>query len=439
MSARVIESSDSTEGRFSGFSEDERWIRPDPSGWWRGWLAAAPHDARGVRRWLLWIRWTGRKNARARVHMVLDLLLKPVFGIKGALIEMRKYASRVKQAHGAGYLAQFLGLLKIQVVAGLPPIAYYKFQLYLPERRAGIASYVEQTTDILHLLRNRLPDASDRMIFRDKRQFEDWCRGHGLATIHNIIEVMGDEVVYRFADPVPAVDLFSKPGNASLGMGVARWRHEYCDGRSAWRGKDGTLRDIAGLEAELNRQSRESGRPFVLQRCLVNHPVIRALGNGALCTLRVMTVRDHSCTAQPLLMVLRIATGDCPADNFDLGGIATPVDLETGRCGRAIAKRGDYPLHRLSANPENGAVIEGLELPYWREAIALAVRAHTALEYSTPVVGWDIAVLEQGPILVEANGLPCAYVAQMPTGLPLGRSRYADCVVSRLKAAFNLV
>ena len=427
---------DPADNPHSAFAEDERWIRPDPSGWWRGWLAAAPHDGRGLRRWLLWIRWTGRKSAGARALTALDLLLKPIFSVKGALIEMRTYGPRVKQTHGVDGFTQFCGLVKTQLVAGLPPIAYYKFQLYLPERRAGIGDYFEQTTQILHLLRNRLPDASDRMVFRAKRQFEDWCRDHGLDTVHNLLEVMGDEVLYRSDVPVPAGDLFSKPSNAGLGKGVGKWRHELVDGRSLWRGEDGVARDLAGLEAELKRQSQEWGRPFVLQACLTNHPAIRSLGNGSLCTLRVMTLRNYPDAAEPLVMVLRIGTGDSPADNFDLGGIATPIDLDTGRCGRAIAKRGDYPLHRLTMNPDNGAVIEGLELPYWREVLALAVRAHTLLQYPTPVVGWDVAVLADGPILIEANGLPCPYVAQMPTGVPLGGSRYAGCLV--FKSAFGL-
>lgn len=95
-------------------------------------------------------------------------------------------------------------------------------------------------------------------------------------------------------------------------------------------------------------------------------------------------------------------------------------------------------MDRLTNNPDSGARIEGLELPHWREAIALAVGAHEALEYRLPVMGWDVAILEDGPIFIEANRFPCGAVAQMPTGLPLGASAFAPCVVDALKTGFNL-
>jgi hypothetical protein len=81
-------------------------------------------------------------------------------------------------------------------------------------------------------------------------------------------------------------------------------------------------------------------------------------------------------------------------------------------------------------------VIAGLTIPCWAECVARACRAHGLIEAQVPVIGWDVAVLEDGPILVEANHLPCGNLAQMPAGFPLGASPFAEVVVGRLRTSF---
>lgn len=412
------------------------WKRPDPAFPWRRWLARARGDASGLRRWWFWIRWTRPMTPGARARLVLDLLLSPLVTTRNARRCVQRYGGKVLERTGVPPRAQLLQILRLTFGAGISPVAYYKFQLFLPERRAQAHQYVEDAGRFLQVLASRLPPTPDAGIGRNKRIFALWCGEHGFPIVDNLLEVDGERIVRRGA--APAADLFSKPDNWHGGRGVEVWRHVTSGGESRWRSGEGEVFDLSALERRLVERSREYGRSIILQRFLVNHPVIRALGNGSLCTLRVMTVRRDAGAAEELLAVLRIGTGDAPADNFDLGGIAAPVDLESGRCGKAIAKRGDYPVDRLTNNPDSGARIEGLELPHWREAIALAVGAHEALEYRLPVMGWDVAILEDGPIFIEANRFPCGAVAQMPTGLPLGASAFAPCVVDALKTGFNL-
>lgn len=412
------------------------WRRPDPAVLWRWWLVRARGDASGLRRWRLWIWWSRPMTRGARARLALDLLLSPLVTIRNARRCVRRYGGKVLERNGVSPRDQLLQILRLTFGAGLPPVAYYKFQLFLPERRAHAHQYVEDAGRFLQVLASLLPSTPDAKIGGNKRTFAHWCGEHGFPVVDSLLEVDEDRIIRHAA--APAADLFSKPDNWHGGKGVEIWRHVTSGGESRWQGDEGEALDFSALEQRLGERSREYGRPIVLQRFLVNHPKIRALGNGALCTLRVMTVRRQSGSAEVLLAVLRIGTGDAPADNFDLGGIAAPVDLETGRCGKAITKRGDYPVDRLAANPDSGAPIEGLELPHWREAIALAVRAHDALEYRLPVMGWDVAILADGPLFIEANRFPCGNVAQMPTGLPLGASAFAPCVVDALKAGFRV-
>ena len=151
-----------------------------------------------------------------------------------------------------------------------------------------------------------------------------------------------------------------------------------------------------------------------------------------------MTLLEPPKPAFPLLAVLRIPVNHSAADNFDLGGLAAPVNMETGICGSAIMKRGQYPLPRFDKNPLSGAIIKGQRLPFWHETVAAACEAHNLLGASIPIIGWDIAVLEDGPLFIEMNRRSCNDLAQLPSGTPLGGTAYASCLLSCLRKAFNV-
>lgn len=62
-------------------------------------------------------------------------------------------------------------------------------------------------------------------------------------------------------------------------------------------------------------------------------------------------------------------------------------------------------LRRAAVHPDSGAPIEGRIVPYWDEVKAGAIAAHRHFN-DRVVVGWDISILEDGPIFVEGNGNP---------------------------------
>lgn len=426
-------------GTKPSYTELSYWDRPEPGPLWRRLLSRGNADATGLRWWALWIWWSKPRSSNERLHATIDLLLSPLAALNDARAHVKRHGGKVTQLYGVSAARQFGDLVRLRLHSGLPSISYYKYQLFLPERREAAHQYIEDAGRFLQVLKRRIPVADDADIFSDKRSFERWCRAQDLPGARILLEVDGETILYRANEDLPAADLFSKPSNWRSGKGVERWLHALDDaGVSTWTGSDGMTRNGDELYAFLKQRSLEYGRPLILQPLITNHPDIGALGNGALCTLRVMTLRPtRAAEAELLLAVLRIAAGNAPADNFDLGGMAAPVDIATGRCGKAISKRGDYPVDRFEANPENGRRIEGLELPFWREAMALAVHAHGLVQYDLPVVGWDIAVTKDGPVLIEANDLPCGNVAQMPTGVGLGATHYASYVLSCLRAAFK--
>ena len=55
-------------------------------------------------------------------------------------------------------------------------------------------------------------------------------------------------------------------------------------------------------------------------------------------------------------------------------------------------------------HPVTSVQISGFQLPFWKESLDLALRAHQAFS-PLHTLGWDVGITEQGPILIEANSM----------------------------------
>lgn len=97
--------------------------------------------------------------------------------------------------------------------------------------------------------------------------------------------------------------------------------------------------------------------------------------------------------------ILRIGQGNTFVDNGGAGGILAPIDLETGII-HSIPM--DKLLNKYIIHPDTGVQIIGYKIPRWNEAIALARK----LAYVVPsvrYVGWDLALTDDGWIMIEGN------------------------------------
>lgn len=119
-----------------------------------------------------------------------------------------------------------------------------------------------------------------------------------------------------------------------------------------------------------------------------------------------MTCRNEHGEVEVTNAVFRMARGrNTVVDNFHAGGIAAAVDVDTGQLGRATDMGVDAATGWCDVHPQTGGVISGRTLPLWRETIQLVEQAH-AMFSDRVLIGWDVAILEDGPHLVEGNGAP---------------------------------
>jgi len=386
-----------------------------------------------VRAWYRRYSWRLDRRELGRAGAALALLKTPPRVVRQAWRAAATHGPAVREAHGVPVRTQFLQLAWLGLRLGFDGDSYYRFWLFRRDRRRRAHRYIQMhEAAFLYRVLVVREAMDDFLITEDKRRFEPWCREHGLPTVPVLAEFAdGCLVAPDPPRPLPARDLFSKPTDQYGGEGARRWRSV---GGGRWADGAGGHYDHTALMAALAAQSR--GGRVILQECLVNDPALAHLSSGALCTVRILTARPPGGAPEPVCALYRMSVGESSTDNFSVGGIAAPVDLATGRLGPGV--RGDPRLlvAPVSRHPDTGAALDGSLLPYWEEAKALALRAHTRLR-ALACVGWDVALTPAGPVLIEGNFAPGARLAQAPSGVPLGETNYLRYLDAHLRRSFS--
>ncbi len=195
--------------------------------------------------------------------------------------------------------------------------------------------------------------------------------------------------------------LFGKPSVSSLGIGGASilGRTEDGAGLRLGSGETVTIDDFAAQVAG------RFGRGYLFQPLLRAHPAVAAIAGTAVAMLRVTTVRLRS-GPRSLYALIRLPPDGAMVDSnsgIRANGIAE-VDLSTGAIlrGQSLWRMNTTALDAALAT---GLPLAGQTLPFVPEAAALCEAAH-AMFPGHGILGFDVALTPEGPILNEINDNP---------------------------------
>jgi len=343
---------------------------------------------------------TGLRHAAGRQ---LSIPLAISHGLRG----ISRYGSGVKRKYEVGLFKQFRYLTADNFSYRILPESFYMYQLYLAGNRSQRHGHFA-FSEILPM-QQYLIDAmgcADFPSLRNKNRFAERCSELGLPSVPVLAEFAeGKMTSHGLANDgcdraFPAADLFSKPSEYWCGIGANLWRYQ-SSGKyvNALSGESYTQE---ALIAKLCAESK-SGK-IVLQKKLSNHPAIAGtLTSGGLATVRLVTCRTPSGAVDFLPPAIRMPIGQAIVDNIAQGGLAAPIDLATGEiCGPAMQKDKAVGISRFEKHPDTGVDLIGVQLPRWQEVLDLGRQAHASFP-SMPFVGWDIAILPEGPLVLEGN------------------------------------
>lgn len=365
-----------------------------------------------LRRLALASLWMSVPSMADRLYLLfLAVVWTPRVWLRAARLT-RRHGRYVQADAGVAPMAQWRDAVLAAARFNYSPTAYFCYRFF--EDTQPMGAYVQLGE--LTLLQYRDSKGVIAPVMRDKIHFFEECTRLRLPTppIVALFAPGGEErILVGEPGTLPRDDLFVKDAVGQQGEGGERWAYD----RHAERWVRHGARNDQGAMLDHLRERGEK-RVVVVQSVVRSHPRIERYAPNALCTLRVMTFYDRDVDAEPKLIrsCFKMARAGSDVDNMHAGGLASAVDPSTGTLG---VGRGAWPSDGTHTHhPDTGAEIVGAVLPFFREAIDLALLAHgkmTGLPWS---VGWDVAISPEGPLLIEGNPYWSADLAQAPGPAP---------------------
>jgi len=263
-------------------------------------------------------------------------------------------------------------------------------------RQNGVIGINQRNLDLLLALNPRrlYPQVDDKVITKQL------CRDHGIPVpdLYAVISRFGD---LRRLDAIVGSrnEFVLKPACGAGGRGVTVIRGRSTEGFLVGRETVLSLADLKyHLSTTLSGLYSLGGQPdrVIIEQRIVPHPVFRDIAVEGTPDIRIIVYRGT-----PVMTMLRLPTKESRGRaNLHQGAVAAGVDLERG-----ITTGGVWRNRAVDRHPDTGAVLAGVAIPFWRQALEIScvLGRATGLGF----VGVDVVLdVQRGPVVLEANARP---------------------------------
>ncbi len=138
----------------------------------------------------------------------------------------------------------------------------------------------------------------------------------------------------------------------------------------------------------------------LIEQCISQHDEINKLYDGAVNTMRIFTFVTDNNDVVVLNSIFKIGNGGV-TDNFSSGSMYTFLDDNGIILTPAIDQKDNY----FTEHPISKIKITGFKVPMYKEACQMVKEAALIIP-SVRYVGWDIAITNDGPVIIEGNSYP---------------------------------
>lgn len=225
---------------------------------------------------------------------------------------------------------------------------------------------------------NRSAAAAQKAIVADKSRFNAALKDY--VNRDNLFASDCDfEVFSAFLDRHS--EFFIKPVGGTMGKGIEKLCSD----------------SIADREGFFSRCRSER---LLLEEPIIQHTELERICPGCVNTVRINAARRQDGSVCLVGACLKCGGSGAVTDNFHSGGVAYPLDIQTGVVtgpGRNNTELRDFERH-----PATGVYMPGFQVPNFEAVRAAVLGAMEKLD-TLGYVGWDVAVMPEGAELIEGN------------------------------------
>lgn len=144
-----------------------------------------------------------------------------------------------------------------------------------------------------------------------------------------------------------------------------------------------------------------SSKKYLFQETIIPHPLISGIYPYSVNSLRIHTCIYMDGKINVISAYMKFGYNRDYVESGSKGTIYTSVDMNTGSLGPFARKNFDWGGDIYIHHPDNGVKFSGFIVPHFEAAKDMAKAAAAFLPLK--LVGWDIAITQEGPILLEGN------------------------------------
>ncbi len=295
----------------------------------------------------------------------------------------------VSQSYRKSRLAIWLDILSSSMKYNISILEYFNFHFYqIPEEERSLFA----GTGFMYEYQLKMNPRTERHVLEDKLEFLEVYAPFIRHKFASLDQLRKDHSISQDILENPSGKIVLKHSKGQCGKGV-----------EVLPNRDFTPQTLI---SRLEESGNDMAEEFVSQ-----HRELMNLSPSGHNTIRIISQLDRQGQVHILGARLRI-TVNAVVDIQAAGNIAAPIDLSTGKVdGPGVYSditKGDETVH-----PVTGVEIVGFQVPLWKESLQM-IKEAAMIRPKNRSIGWDVAITDQGPELIEGNHDWCKLLWQLP-------------------------
>ena len=145
--------------------------------------------------------------------------------------------------------------------------------------------------------------------------------------------------------------------------------------------------------------------PLLFEGMIRQTKQLASFNESSVNTVRFMTTLYPSGEARVMATFIKIGRdGKCVDNAGDGGNVDACVDIDSGELKNVIRYDGIRNVTSITHHPDSNNKLDGVKIDNWEGIKAQVINFQKAFPY-IKAAGWDIAITDNGPIVIEVNDM----------------------------------